>query len=325
MVKKYFSFLLVFMLLISCGKDDKVTLVDSTGRINHVLIVMKNSDWQGKVGDVIREIIASPVAGLPQDEPQFSINQVAPETFNSLFKRTRNILFVGYDKQNSNFYANYNIYASPQTTLTILGNDEEDLITNINNHQEEIINTFKDKDLALYQRKATKDAYNPKNIETFNKLGFSLKIPKSYKKVEDDGDFVWYRNDFTKGQMNIFAFEIPYADSEDFKTEHIISATDSITKKYIPGQFEGTYMMSEHRYTPIVKKTELSHKEATEIRSLWVVKDDFMGGPFLSYAILDKANHRIIILEGFSYSPATKKRDFVFEMEAILKTIKIEA
>ncbi len=322
MLKKYSSLVLVFMLFISC-KDDKITLVDSTGRINHVLIVMKNSDWQGKIGDVVREIIASPVEGLPQDEPQFSINQVAPETFNSLFKRTRNILFVGYDNQKNNFYANYNIYASPQTTLTILGNNEEELIANINKHQKEIISTFKNKDLALYQHKATKDAYNPKSIETFNKLGFTLKIPKTYNRVEDNGDFVWYRNNFTKGQMNIFAFEIPYEKSEDLEIKNIISATDSITKKYIPGQFEGTYMMAEQRFTPIVKSLELSSKKATEIRGLWVVKDDFMGGPFLSYAIPDKANHRIIIIEGFSYSPATKKRDFVFELEAILKTIKL--
>jgi hypothetical protein len=29
------------------------------------------------------------------------------------------------------------------------------------------------------------------------------------------------------------------------------------------------------------------------------------------------------MIEGFSYSPSSKKRDFVFELEAILKTFQI--
>ncbi len=307
----------------SCGKDTKPTLVDSTGRINEVLIVMKNSDWTGVVGDSIKQIILTPLDGLPQEEAQFSVNQVSPTAFNNLFKRTRNILFIGYGDGDNNFYANKNIYASPQITLTVLGQNEQELLANISKHKQDIINTFKNNDLAVYQQKVTKDHYNAKSVETFNKLGFTLKLPRTYKKVEDSGDFLWYRNDFGKGQMNLIAFEIPYLNGNDFKWNHIHQAIDTITKYNIPGQFDNTYMMIEKRYDPIIKSLKLADLNALEARGLWVVKDDFMGGPFITYAIADKPNQRILILEGFSYSPATKKRDFVFEMEAILKTIAI--
>ena len=49
-----------------------------------------------------------------------------------------------------------------------------------------------------------------------------------------------------------------------------------------------------------------------------------MGGPFLSYTFKDTDNRRLIVVEGFSYSPGAKKRDFVFELEAILKTVKLD-
>jgi len=49
-----------------------------------------------------------------------------------------------------------------------------------------------------------------------------------------------------------------------------------------------------------------------------------MGGPFISYTIEDKENERLIVVEGFSYSPSSKKRDVVFELEAILKTLKLK-
>lgn len=300
-------------------------MVQSTGRINHVIIVMKNSDWQGKVGDTLRNIIAEPVVGLPQDEPQFTINQVPPETFNDLFQRSRNILFVGYDQDaKNNYYTNANIYAEPQITLTILAKNEEELIRNLQEHKEDIIATFKNKDLELYQKKITKDFQQIKSIETFNKLGFSFKIPLSYNKVEDTGDFLWYRNDITKGQLNLIAFEIPISSETDFTKEKILTATDTITKNHIPGQFEGTYMMIEPKFTPVTKTLKLSNKPALENRGLWIVKDDYMGGPFISYAILDKENNRILVIEGFSYSPATKKRDFVFELESIIKTVALQ-
>ena len=46
-----------------------------------------------------------------------------------------------------------------------------------------------------------------------------------------------------------------------------------------------------------------------------------MAGPFLTYIINDKENNRKLILEGFVFAPATKKRDYMFELEAILKSV----
>lgn len=323
MIKNTSLIALLIITMLSCVDKDKVILLESTGRINHVLVVMKNSDWNGEVGNAIRNIVTTPVEGLPQEENQFSINQVAPNTFNNLFKRTRNIMFVGYDSV-TNFYTNKNVYANPQITLTFLGKNKADLINNINSNKDALISTFKNNDLKIYQRKITKDHHKVKNIETFNKLGFNLKIPESYRKVEDTGDFVWCRNEITKGMLNIVAYAIPCDFKDEFDVSNILTIRDSIGKKYIPGQFENTYMMTEHRYTSVFNEVTVSGKKAIEARGLWLVKNDFMGGPFLSYTFEDKKNKRLLVIEGFSYSPSTKKRDFVFELEAILKTVVFE-
>ena len=323
MNKKLLLITFFFVTLISCTQNDKVTLVNSSGRINHVLIVIKNSDWQGEVGDALRDIIAEPVAGLPQEEPQFSINQVAPGTFNSLFKRTRNILFVGIDKK-ENFYTNYNIYANPQITLTILSENREALVENINLHKDEIISTFKKNDLIVYQKTLKRESYDRKTFNTFNNLNFSLRIPSAYKQVEDNGDFLWFRNTITKGLLNIVAYEIPKPLDNTFDLDYIIKHRDSIGKTRIPGQFENTYLKTEPQLRPITKELKLANHKALEMRGLWIIENDFMGGPFISYAIDDEKNNRLIIIEGFSYSPSSKKRDYVFELEAILKTIEFE-
>lgn len=321
MLKRIAIVILSIGLLTSCEKSDTVTLVSSTGRINHLLIVMNDEDWQGKVGDELKKIISEPVIGLPQEENQFSINQVDPYTFNSLFKRNRNILFVGLDKE-ENFYTNHNVHASPQTTVTILSKDKEALIENIRSHSDEIVNIFKTTDMALYQKKVTKDFHDPMTIETLKSLGISMKIPFDYKMVEDSGQFLWYRNSFARGLLNIIAYEVPVFD-EPYTMASLVSFRDSIGKSYIPGQFDNTYMRTEPNFTPVNNEVEFNNVKAMESRGLWFVEGDFMGGPFISYTIEDKANDRLIVVEGFSYSPSSKKRDVVFELEAILRTIQL--
>ena len=49
-----------------------------------------------------------------------------------------------------------------------------------------------------------------------------------------------------------------------------------------------------------------------------------MAGPFLNYIIKDPENNRLLVLEGFIFAPSTNKRDYMFELEAILKSLKIE-
>jgi hypothetical protein len=48
-----------------------------------------------------------------------------------------------------------------------------------------------------------------------------------------------------------------------------------------------------------------------------------MAGPFINYVIEDKLNNRLIVAEGFTFAPSIEKRDHVFELEAIIRSIKI--
>ena len=46
-----------------------------------------------------------------------------------------------------------------------------------------------------------------------------------------------------------------------------------------------------------------------------------MAGPFLCYIINDVENNRKMVIEGFTFAPSTGKRDYMFELEAILKSV----
>ena len=57
---------------------------------------------------------------------------------------------------------------------------------------------------------------------------------------------------------------------------------------------------------------------------MWEIKGAYMGGPFVNYAIEDKINNRYLVAEGYVYAPSQDKRENIFELEAIIKSIKIK-
>jgi len=317
-------FLVIVSFLISCDSgNNKRVLSEANGRINNLLIVMKNSEWQGEIGDELRKIIAEPVLGLPQPEAQFEVSQVPLESFGSMFKASRSILNIGIADENT-FTIATDVYASPQKIITITGKNKEELIKQIQDNSSEIVKEFKSSDLRAVRRKILKKYWEPSTIETFKKQGYTLKIPKNYNKVEDTGDFVWYRYHLFGGNsMELVSYTIPITSEDDENGNNIVANRDAMGEKYIPGEIEGSYMMTEEAYTPHIFNVELDGKKAFETRGKWEVKGVFMAGPFLSYTVVDKPNNRLVVVEGFTYAPSINKRDYMFELEAILKTLKI--
>ncbi len=93
-------------------------------------------------------------------------------------------------------------------------------------------------------------------------------------------------------------------------------------KANIPGSKEGMYMMTDSLRTD-VRPINVQGDYTLEARGLWRMKNDFMGGPFVSHTRLDKANNRIITAEVFVYSPDKMKRNLIRMMEASLYTLKL--
>lgn len=323
-MKKVGILLVVVSFIISCnsGNNQKV-LKEANGRINNLLVVMKNSEWQGKLGDELRKIIAEPVVGLPQPEPQFEVSQVPPESFGRMFKASRSVLKIGVADKNS-FTIGTDVYASPQKIITIIGKSEKELINEIQKNSKKIILEFKKSDLRAIQRKILKKYWDPSKIKTFEKQGYSLKIPRTYNKVEDNGDFIWYRYRLFGGNsMELISYTVPITSEDDENGNNIVAIRDAIGKKYVPGEIENSYMITEKAYTPHIFEVTLDGKKAFETRGKWEVKGVYMAGPFLSYTVVDKPNNRLVVVEGLTYAPSINKRDYMFELEAILKTLKI--
>lgn len=327
-MKKIFSIFIIAILLASCTGTDKFVLRGSLGKINKVMVVTKASDWNGDLGGEIRNSFGEILVGLPQPEPILSVSQIAPNGFRSMVKVSRNILIIG-EGNKEEFYIKKNVYAQPQTIVYVYGTDDASVIKVFNKHKKEIIDAYISSDISLTQNIFKAKKLDESKFKTLKKLGISFIAPDNFRKVDDTGEFLWLRQHLTSGiaktgSNNILVYSIPLED-ETKVSENIVAVRNSIGKKYIPGTNPETmHMITEEAYTPFTSEVVLDGKKTFETRGKWEVKNDFMAGPFVNYSVIDKKNNRIVVFEGFTYAPSVNKRAFLFELEAIAKSMKIK-
>ncbi|MFD1094505.1 DUF4837 family protein [Salegentibacter chungangensis] len=325
-MKKYLVLVFSILLFVSCKesseKNERV-LTDSSGNINQLTVVIENSLWEGEVGETIRTNLAAAVDGLPQEEPLFSLSQIPPQTFSGFVRKNR--LFLKIEEGDTNEFRVLNeVYARPQKGVVIRGKNEEALIEQINKQSDSIISIYKETELKEKQRRIAKGLKDDKKLK--ENFGLSLKFPTAYRYAKEAKNFSWIRKEIPKGNMEILIYEVPLSTIEKDTNVigNIIKMRDSIGKAHIPGPVEGSYMITEEAYAPYLFETEIDGKFAYETRGTWEVKNAFMAGPFVNYAVKDEKNDRYLILEGFVFSPSRGKRDNIFELDAILQSADIK-
>lgn len=327
-MKNYGSlFLVALLVLTSCNeKEKKNYLPGSIGAINSIAVVMDNSLWEGPVGDKVREHFAAPVLGLSWEEPLFTINQMPANVFTGTIRSTRAVIYIQKDTLNL-AHVKKDLYATPQKVAVIKGSTDEEIIQNLESSAEEIISAFKKLEIEESQARFLRSLNKDQILK--DKFGITLNIPSIYKVGKQEDNFVWIDREIQKGNMNIIVYTMPL---DSFKTDStfvkdIVGMRDSIGQKYIPGPDvpgKATYMMTEKAFAPYVFSAEVGGKKAVEVKGIWEIHGYPMAGPFITYILNDPENNRKLVLEGFTFAPATEKRDYMFELEAILKTVKFE-
>lgn len=309
--------LIVALVFVSCNDDTKIVLA-SSGNLNEISIVVEDQLWEGSVGKALTNILSKPIYGLPQQEPLFKLRQIPPRVFSGFVTKSRTIIIIERNKQ-KNTRLLLNKYASPQTVIVVSGMTRNEIISELKKYSSKIINTIKSAEIKEKQRRIRKSLSNSQVLDSMFKI--KLDFPSIYRVAAADRGFVWLRKDTKSGSVNLTVFQTPLKTSS-LNTEKIITIRDSVSKQKIPGPTQGTYMSTETQYKSVLKPIKISKYKGLEVRGLWEVKKQFMGGPFINFSIVDSINNRILFFDGFVYSPATKKASYIFEIEAIIKSLK---
>ena len=321
----YLSLTIVAIALSACSGGKKgVFGATSSGRAYEILVVVDPAMWERPAGRALYDVLDTDVPGLPQSERSFRMMYTSPANYDATLKLIRNIIIADVQDiyTQPKFKYAKDVYAAPQTILTIQAPDEASFEQFVTENKQTIIDFFTRAEMNRQITQLEKKHNDYVTTKVKSMFDCDVWVPAELSSTKQGENFFWAGTNAATGDQNFVIYSYPYTDKDTFTKEYFVHKRDSVMKINIPGAQEGMYMSTDSLMTD-VRPISVQGDYALEARGLWRVKGDFMGGPFVSHVRLDKANQRIIVSEIFIYSPDKMKRNLVRQMEASLYTLKL--
>lgn len=315
-------------LLTACGDKPRTAKKDrSAGGTAEILVVTQNDDqWDGMIGDSIKHYFLDAQYGLPQPESKNDLAHINVKGFSDMFKKHKCILEVEIDPKLEKAKAETaeDLWAAPQRYVKITAPSNTAWVE-LFEKQKETYKLWFDK----VERERIMNVLRPSvdnNIvdAIAKKMGFTLTVPQGFYIAKDEPDFMWLRKELERSSACLLIYQTPYLDTAQFNVNSLVAMRNMMLQKYVPGPLEGSYMTTETEFVPPLVKyvPDFPAGYAVEMRGMWKVENDFMGGPFVSYTFADSRTGNLVTVEGFYYEPNQKKRNQLLQLESILYSLK---
>jgi hypothetical protein len=335
-----FLFLLpILLFLAGCDsqpENRRDLLPGFIGKPGEVLVIMEKRYWESDAGSVVKRTLDRNIYGMPTPEPMFHIDWYAPEHFDRYLRPHRNILFVEI-VDNINYKEPITKvikekYSKDQVIVEMYAKSEAAFIEEFTAKADQIIDRINNSEVARIIQYNLK--FGPSSVA--EALDKHLHVTSTFLENSDvsalkDG-FFWAHKLSSRardGQMHdiqqgIVVYDFSYTSDSTFTVNYLLQIRDSVLRENLPGPSEDSYMQTELRYyPPSAREIEVGGDYAFEMRGLWRMENAFMGGPFLSVARVDTLRGRIVVAEGFVFAPKFDKREYLREVEAVVKSLKI--
>ncbi len=304
----------------SSGNEKKSAVKGKVQSAPYELLVVANKDWlKTEAGQKLVEIVEAPISGLPQREGNFRVTYVNPEAFKGVFQFYANILVVKVDMKHeeSRMTLEKDLYARPQVVEGLYAPTDWAFVRLLEAHKKDILRHFNENEFAR-ERKFLEKNYNGAVMAQVKKqFGVSINVPQDVDDMKIGENFLWASASKKDFQQNVCIYTLPWSNNLSFE-----DVRDSVMKVNIPGDREDQWMETDRRTVMI---DDITRIDLLVVRGLWDMRNDAMGGPFVSYCYVDTIRNRFLIVEGFVFAPDKKKRPIIRQLEAALQTVKFES
>lgn len=318
------------------------------GAMGEVIVVMDSAIWRGPVGQELRNIFMSPMPGLPQDEPMYRLKYTNPLALNNLLRNAKNMIFVTTMESNSLanrqmrsyftkeslerikndpdlfYYSRKDEFAKGQEILHLFGQDKEALLAKLQANGQRIRGFFDE----VEKKRLEKALYAQEEKGISNSLekryDFYIRVPFGYEIAKTEERFVWLRQLGRDVDKSIFITYRDYDEEGLFTRERLLDLRESVAEAHIFDSGDSSLYVTTQRIAP-VDTLVLNFKGHYAVRmgGLWKLSDNSLGGPFISYTLVDEAKNRLYYIEGFVSSPGRDKINFMREVDVILSTFEV--
>lgn len=326
---RFITALVALALMVSaCGDNQRTSRKDrSVGGTAEILVVTQNDDqWNGRIGDSLRHFFLDYQYGLPQPESRNDLAHINAAGFSDMFKKHKNIIEVEIKPELEKAVAETaeDLWAAPQRYVKISAPTMTAWVE-LFDQQKEVYQQWFDK----VERARIMNVFRPNKDDAIasaiaKRFGFELTVPQGFFVAKDEADFMWIRKEQERSSACLVIYQTPYKDTVQFSTASLVAMRDMMMQQYIPGPLEGSYMGTETEFVPPLVRSVKDYPAGytVEMRGMWRVVNDFMGGPFVSYTFVNPSTGQLVTVEGYYYEPNQKKRNQMLQLEAIAYSLR---
>ena len=318
----------VILSAVSCrrGNLNNPLTAGAVGAPWEVLVVMDKGQWDNTdAGRALFDVLDDDVPCLPQSEPRFKISRCDQAEFQGILKPVRNIIQTEisniYSAPKFHFYKD--LWATNQYVLKIVAPDNASFAAFVTDNKEILYDYFErgewERALQIHRKTHNRDL---SSLVT-KRFGYQIWVPKFMKRYKLGEDFMWLSNDQPRKRQDMVIYSYPYTDPQTFTLAYLNAKRDSFMKANIPGGPEGSYMARQEKEPMTMREISVNGKYAVEIRGLWEMRGDMMGGPYVSLTRLDEQAQRVVTVEVFLFAPEEKKRNMLKHNEAALYSLRL--
>lgn len=302
--------------LCSCSGGPQSLLPKSGGRPYEVLFVASDR----RCAAVVDSVLTQDMPSLPQREPMFDVSLIDSTRFNQTTRLARCIVIVTVNPAvftSTRIRYEKNVWARPQLVVYVNTPSASQLSQYMAKagHRLTSLLTRAEINTAISTLRAGSNRKAESSIRRM--FGWDMLIPAEMKAGKTGRSFIWLSDNRPDRMSNICVYSY---SGTTLDAHRALAARDSVMRLNIPGELDGMYMQT----TPGSVTAGLATEDGRTVmisRGLWEMRNDAMGGPFVSLSTVDSVNSCVIVAEAFVYAPGTNKRNLIRSAEAALYTL----
>jgi len=321
---------------------------------NDLVVVADKSLWKGETGDTFRYYFESAFPITPSPEPIFNIRYFSFQEIDAqpLRRQLRSYVVLANIKDTSSLVTKmlmkdlgqqrveklkneigYNViygkdkWARDQLVVYIAGKDIQDLNSAIKRNFSKITERINQHDEDQIKSATYFIGVNGlMNLRASDVLGVNIKIPKDYVQAlfKEDEKLLWGRRDSKKAVSNIIVQTLEYKDTSQFNEQYLKSLINRFGY-YVSSDTRGSRLVVNDKDLPLIRfDRTINGNQTIELRGIWEMTDDFIGGAFVAYLIKDRESNRLAFIFEFVYAPGKDKKEYLQQMMIVANSLYFE-
>jgi len=353
--------LLLIFILSNCSNDTTTQQLKAKpkglGSMNEINVVCDQTVWDGLIGDSLDYYLAGAYPIMPRPEEIFDLRHYTPEKVRkeAVLTELRTYLIIANtsddeslatqmvkkdlgearfnksveEKKKTHTNIGYNKWATGQMLIYLYADSEEEIAKSIKNAFPIIQQKVVEHD------KAQLDAYvyaKGENLGLTAKLesdfGIKMKVPLDFeiaKEVEEE-KMLWLGKETPEARLYAMIKQMDYKGPDQISKERAKLFSNDFGKRYVSSSEDGSYMLLNDVDLPMLEYTkDINGNYAKEYRGIWEMENDFMGGPFINYFIVDEKQSKLNFVMLFIFAPGKKKRNYMQGLEHMVNTLEFSS